>query len=451
MVNADPIKLNAETLQRELAWFAEVIDVRLKLHFGQESDFADIYEIAPPEPMHEQSMYAALTGHYNLSFEERIVLMLALAPHVQPQLLDVFFVKNSDVDRGFSEFGGVKGVAHSGFIPTGETAIFILAGENLERRFALTALFDEQHFFSQHGIVRLETSQGNDPYLSGVLTISREILDFITIGQSRRPNFSSEFPAKRITTPMEWKDLVLDEQVLDQLGEITAWIEHGSQIMNGWGMNKYLKPGYRALFYGPPGTGKTLTASLLGKETGREVYRIDLSMVVSKYIGETEKNLSRIFEQAEHKNWILFFDEADALFGKRTKVEDAHDRYANQEVSYLLQRIEDFEGIVILASNFMSNIDDAFTRRFQTIINFPLPKASQRLSLWEKTLPKSAALSEEVNLNTISQKYELSGGAMMNVVRFCSLMALRRKTNTITLIDIEEGIKREYKKEGRTF
>ena len=450
MVNESPIKLNAETLQRELAWFAEVIDVRLKLHFGQESDFTDIYEITPPEPVHDESMYAALTGHYKLSFEERFVLMLALAPHIQPQLLDVFFVKNSDVDRGFSEFGGVKGVAHSGFLPTGETALFILAGENLERRFALHGLFDEDHFFAQHGIIRLESAQGNDPHLSGVLTISREILDFITIGQSRRPNFSSEFPAKRITTPMEWEDLVLEQQIFEQLDEIKAWIEFEHVIMNDWGLRKNLKPGYRALFFGPPGTGKTLTACLLGKLTKREVYRIDLSMVVSKYIGETEKNLSRIFEQAEHKNWILFFDEADALFGKRTKVEDAHDRYANQEVSYLLQRIEDFEGIVILASNFITNIDDAFTRRFQTIINFPMPKANQRMSLWEKSLPKAATLSDEINLNAISQKYELSGGAMMNVVRFCSLMALRRNTTTITLSDFEEGIKREYKKEGRT-
>lgn len=450
MVAAEPIKLNAETLKRELAWFSEVLDLRLKLYFEQEPDFSDIYEITPPEPLHPESMYALLLDHYKLSFEERIVLMLSLAPHIQPQLLDVFFVKNSDVDRGFSEFGGVKGVGHSGFLPTGETALFILAGDNIERRFALHALFDDEHFFAQHSILRLENAQGNDPHFSGMLTLSREILDFITIGQSRRPNFSTEFPAKRITTPMEWEDLVLEPHIFDQLDEIKAWMEYEHVIMQDWGMRKNLKPGYRAMFHGPPGTGKTLTACLLGKLTKRDVYRIDLSMVVSKYIGETEKNLSRIFEQAEHKNWILFFDEADSLFGKRTKVEDAHDRYANQEVSYLLQRIEDFEGVVILASNFITNIDDAFTRRFQTVISFPMPAPSQRHSLWKKSLPAAATLSPEIDLHEISRKYELSGGAMMNVVRFCSLMALRRESSTITLTDFIEGIKREYKKEGRS-
>jgi SpoVK/Ycf46/Vps4 family AAA+-type ATPase len=128
----------------------------------------------------------------------------------------------------------------------------------------------------------------------------------------------------------------------------------------------------RILFIGAPGTGKKTLASFIGQQSGKEVYRIDLSMVVSKYIGETEKNLSKVFDAAEHKNWILFFDEADALFGKRTDVRDAHDKYANQEVAYLLQRIENYNGLVILASNMKNNIDDAFTRRFQMIINFPL-------------------------------------------------------------------------------
>jgi SpoVK/Ycf46/Vps4 family AAA+-type ATPase len=209
-------------------------------------------------------------------------------------------------------------------------------------------------------------------------------------------------------------------------------MEFEQTIMVEWGMRKKLKPGYRAMFHGPPGTGKTLTACLLGKYTNREVYRIDLSMIVSKYIGETEKNLSKIFEQAEHKNWILFFDEADALFGKRTKVEDAHDRYANQEVSYLLQRIEDFEGIIILASNFITNIDDAFTRRFQTVINFPMPRPGERLDLWKKAIPEAVTLGEDISLHSIAGKYEISGGAMMNVVRYCLLMTLRRGSTTIT-------------------
>jgi SpoVK/Ycf46/Vps4 family AAA+-type ATPase len=151
-------------------------------------------------------------------------------------------------------------------------------------------------------------------------------------------------------------------------------IRQGDVLMNQWNMRHKLRPGCRALFFGPPGTGKTLTATVLGKATGRQVYKVDLSMVVSKYIGETEKNLAGPFDRAEHKDWILFFDEADALFGKRTQVRDAHDRYANQEVSFLLQRIETYHGLVILASNLASHVDEAFARRFGHLVHFPMPR-----------------------------------------------------------------------------
>jgi SpoVK/Ycf46/Vps4 family AAA+-type ATPase len=248
---------------------------------------------------------------------------------------------------------------------------------------------------------------------------------------------------------MEWKDLVLPTQTLEQIDEIKAWVDHSHVLMNDWGMNKRLKPGFKTLFYGPPGTGKTLTACLLGKQCKMDVYRIDLSMIISKYIGETEKNLSRIFDAAEHKNWILFFDEAEALFGKRTGVSDAHDRFANQEVSYLLQRIEDFNGIVILATNLKSNIDDAFNRRFQSVIYFPVPAPEQRFLLWNNSFPQAAVIDEKVSIRQIASKYELTGGTIMNIIRYSSLMTLKRNENVIRLNDIEQGIRREFLKEGK--
>ena len=188
-----------------------------------------------------------------------------------------------------------------------------------------------------------------------------------------------------------------------QIEEIETWLQHGETLMDDWGMAAKLRPGYRSLFYGPPGTGKTMTACLLGKSTGRDVYRVDLSLVVSKYIGETEKNLARVFDQAQHKGWILFFDEADALFGKRTETKDAHDRYANQEVSFLLQRIETFDGIAILASNQRENLDDAFTRRFESIIYFPMPRPEERLRLWQQGFSPKAKLDENLDLERIAR------------------------------------------------
>jgi uncharacterized protein len=196
------------------------------------------------------------------------------------------------------------------------------------------------------------------------------IIRFMHKLQEPEKGINAEF--QLLSTKMEWRDLVLPEQVIKQLNQIETWIKR-DMLVRKRSVRKNLKSGYKVLFHGPPGTGKTLTAVLLGKKTGRDVYRIDLSQTVSRYIGETEKNLAAVFDRAENKDWILFFDEADALFGKRTSVKDAHDRYANQEVSYLLQRIVDYRGLVILSANLKNNIDGAFLRRFQMIIHFPMP------------------------------------------------------------------------------
>lgn len=178
------------------------------------------------------------------------------------------------------------------------------------------------------------------------------------------------FSAEAMTTDLGWSDLVLPPSTLDQLREIEEKIGAEPSMQEDQSSSKR-RPAHSCLFYGPPGTGKTLAASLLGRRVNRDVYRIDLSSVVSKYIGETEKNLERIFERAENVDCILFFDEADALFGKRTDVKDAHDRFANSEVTYLLQRIEAFSGVAILASGHPTVLDDVVTRRFQSVVQFP--------------------------------------------------------------------------------
>jgi SpoVK/Ycf46/Vps4 family AAA+-type ATPase len=281
------------------------------------------------------------------------------------------------------------------------------------------------------------------------LRLSEECLGLATRGQPRRPDLSADFPARHIETKLDWADLVLHPSTLTQVQEIEIWLRHGATLMDQWGMEKKLRPGYRALFYGPPGTGKTMTACLLGKATQREVYKVDLSLVVSKYIGETEKNLARVFDQAQHKGWILFFDEADALFGKRSETRDAHDRYANQEVSFLLQRIETFDGIAILASNQKENIDAAFARRFESIIYFPVPRKEERLRLWRQGFSPKAQLEDAVDLDKISAQHELCGGSIMNVVRYASLQALESGDSLVTLETLQRGIRREHAKEGK--
>src|SRR5262249_2483804 len=208
-----------------------------------------------------------------------------------------------------------QGASHGGFIPTGETAAFLLAGGDLASRFAAARLFDAEAMLARHNLVRLAPVAPGEPELSGALLVSRELLHRFTTGPALGPRFSSEFPARRVRTSADWDRLVLPQATLSQLEEVERWVRYGGRLLDEWGMRGKLQPGFLGLFHGAPGTGKTLAASLLGKRCGCDVYKLDLSMIVSKYIGETEKNLARVFDLAEHKGWILFFDEADALFG----------------------------------------------------------------------------------------------------------------------------------------
>ena len=453
---ADPrlarIALNARVVGRELAWLERVLQARISLHFGQGELLPMLPMAAPPLPRNDEEGgdYAALVHAADLDEDERLVLALALAPHLKPQLLDMLFVRNRNLDRGFSEFGGWKGRSHGGFLPTCETAAFLVAGEDLAHRFALQRLLDEDRPLRRHGLLRLQHDGPGEPWLSAALHVSGDTLERLATGEARKPDYGVGFPARRITTRLGWSDLVLDGEVMDEVQAIVTWFRHGPRLLRDWRLDKALKPGYRSLFYGPPGTGKTLTATLIGQEVGSDVYRIDLSMVVSKFIGETEKNLAQVFDQAQNRQWILFFDEADALFGKRTATSSSNDRYANQEVSYLLQRVEDFPGTVILATNLKANIDDAFARRFQSLVHFPMPDAEQRRLLWEGMVRHTGRLGDDVDLQGLAERHELSGGAIANVVRFGALGALQAGREHIEMADLRRGVAKELRKEGRT-
>lgn len=443
-------KKNAVSLERELAWFNQVLEACIALYFRNECAYASIYEIPPPDQRDTDSLYAEVVSEFAMSFDERIVLILALIPHIRPQILDTFFVHNTNFNRPFTEFGGWKGKTHGGFLPTGETAALILTGGDLEKRFEILRLFADDHFFAKRNVLKIENNGTSEPFFSGALVISTEYLNKLTTGIEHKPDYNIHFPAKRVTTRLSWEHLVLPSEVLEEIDTINGWTRHAKTIMTAWGLDKVIKPGYRALFYGPPGTGKTLTATLIGQLSGADVYRIDLSMLVSKYIGETEKNLANVFDQAENKDWILFFDEADAVFGKRTQTVSAHDRHANQEISYLLQRTEDFPGVVILATNMKANIDEAFARRFQSVVYFPMPDPDQRLQLWKNTLNGRCRLSHDIGLEELAEKYELSGGAIINVVRYGAIRALQENRGSVSHADLLKGISKELMKEGRT-
>lgn len=414
---------------------------------------SSLFEGAPELNFEElQSTFIGqFINEHELKKDEIIVLLIAIVPHLLPNFLIDTVTDEFPEGSDFPLFGGIKGKNHRGIIPTGETIQFIIGGINIDLRNKCLVYFSDQHVFSKQQVLYLEAVPFGEPMMSGKIILQFETYYLLTKGEYPLPKLSPDFPAEKLETPLTWDDLVLNSNTIEYIKDIEIWLQYNDTLMNQWAMKSRIKPGYRALFYGPPGTGKTLIASLLGKYTNRPVYRIDLSTVVSKYIGETEKNLANLFNKAANKNWILFFDEADSIFGKRTNVRDAHDKYANQEVSYLLQRIETHPGLVILASNFKDNIDEAFTRRFQSLVPFEIPGAKERKQIWEKNLPKQLLLSDNIDLDSIAKKYELSGSNIVNIIHYCSLKVLSLKSETLTIEILTEGIKKEYLKEDRLF
>jgi len=382
--------------------------------------------------------------------EESVILLCGLVPHVLPHFFDEIIKEVFPNGGDLPQLGGQRPEDYRGFLPTGETIQFILAQEKVEKRLEIQELFSENHWFYKSNILSIEEVKSTEPKMSGRLLLSPETVHLLSFGEIIKPKFGINFPAKEVSTLLNWEDLIVNESVHAHINPIKLWIKHHQTLMNEWGLKKKVLPGYRTLFFGPPGTGKTLTATLIGKEFERPVYRIDLSQVVSKYIGETEKNLEKIFNQAENKIWILLFDEADALFSKRTSTKSSNDRYANQEVSYLLQRVESFNGLVILTSNFKNNIDDAFLRRFNSVVKFAKPNLEERQKLWQNSKPDEIEIEDKL-IKQLANHYELTGAQIVSCIMHASLLAIDQDEKHLSKENLLSGVKEELEKEERQF
>ncbi|TDF35599.1 ATP-binding protein [Alteromonadaceae bacterium M269] len=429
---------NASDLTQECAWLAQAIETRIGHYFEQGEQQGNDNMPPAPELMGLKSPYALFVVQHSLTDIERLLIVMALAPTIKPQLFDIFLSTNELTGRPFTEFGMVE---HAGsLLATGATAAFVMSAMDLQAR--LNVLEQLQNSPNIQKVLSFDTEPQGTSLLSAPLVLKPEFIQQFTTGAPYRPESNHQFPATYIKSNVTWDEVTLSPIIKSQLNEIVQWVKHGPCLMQEWKIGKRLRPGYRALFYGPPGTGKTLTASLLGDMVNMDVYKIDLSMVTSKYIGETEKNLEQVFSLAEDRRWILFFDEADALFGKRLNTGSANDQFANQNVAYLLQRIERFNGVVILASNYKDNIDNAFFRRFESIIHFAAPKAEERLALWQNGFCEKTRLSPSVNLEALAEQYPLSGADIVNVIRYVSLTLLSEGRAEVLPSDIQQGISR---------
>jgi AAA+ superfamily predicted ATPase len=256
--------------------------------------------------------------------------------------------------------------------------------------------------------------------------------------------------ARKIIPHYKWKDIILPKESVEQLKEICDYVRHRSMVYEKWGFEKKISSGrgVNAIFSGPSGTGKTMSADIIAGELGIDLYKVDLSAVVSKYIGETEKNLSKIFDEARNSNAILFFDEADAIFGKRSEVNDARDRYANIETGYLLQKMEEHSGIVIMATNFIQNMDEAFARRMDCTVDFPAPEKEERLRIWERMMPDQTPREESLDFGLMAEKFEITGGNIKNIALGSAFLAAGNG-GKVGMSGLFHATRREYRKMGR--
>ncbi|MEE6288299.1 AAA family ATPase [Georgenia sp. MJ173] len=296
-------------------------------------------------------------------------------------------------------------------------------------------------------VVRAASAARVQARLAGATTIG---VDHLLAGARAENGTALERLARRIQPAVGWPDLVLPEGVLTGLREVALRARHREQVLGDWRM----RPGggrgrgVAALFAGDSGTGKTMSAEVVAHDLGLDLYVVDLATVVDKYIGETEKNLERIFSAAQGVNAVLLFDEADSIFGKRSEVKDAHDRYANIESAYLLQRLESFDGLAILATNLRANIDDAFTRRLDVVVDFPLPDVEHRRRLWDRCLGEAVPRAGDLDLAFCAGSFELAGGAIRSAAVTAGYFA-SADGGTVTMGHLITAVQREYRKLGR--
>jgi SpoVK/Ycf46/Vps4 family AAA+-type ATPase len=277
----------------------------------------------------------------------------------------------------------------------------------------------------------------------------KEDVDRFAAAARRQSARALDSLATRVPARATWDDLVLPDPAINGLRELCDRVVHRHTVLKQWGLDQRTngRLGVNALFAGPSGTGKTMAAQVIAHELGLELFAIDLSGVVSKYIGETEKNLDAIFRASEGTDAVLLFDEADALFGKRSEVRDSHDRYANLEVSYLLQRMEAHDGVAILATNLRQNLDEAFLRRLAFTIRFPFPEEEERRRIWSMVWPTTVPLETDIDVNLLASRYKFSGGNIRNVAVGAAFLAASAG-RSVSMADVLAAVDREYDKLG---
>ena len=390
--------------------------------------------------------WAQLQTAYALDGFELDLLLLALAPELDVRYQRIYGALQDDPAQNHASV---------------DLALNLLCATPHERLRRPRQLATDAPLF-RHRLLQWPTERGStEPLLQRGLRVAPDLVELLlndgppdATALALRQRDAAEMASltRRLVVLQDWDDLVLPPDAMAQLRELCGQVQFRHEVLGNWGMGskQALGRGVAALFSGPSGTGKTMAAGVVSRQLGRDLFRVDLSQVVSKYIGETEKNLSRIFDCAASINAVLFFDEADAMFGKRSEVKDAHDRHANVEVAYLLQKMEEYEGLAVLATNLRRNLDTAFLRRLHVVIDFPFPDEAQRLNIWQRMFPSSAPLAPDVDFAALARELRLSGGHLRNVALAAASLAAS-EAKSIHQSHLALAAKREYEKLGHSW
>ena len=378
-----------------------------------------------------QGPLAQVIAAAGLTAPEALALVAAVAPYIDEKF-DALYADLTDRP-------GTTGL-------TGEVARTLMA-RTFDARLAATALLGAGAPLRSSGLITLDPPED----LSGRLRPDPALVAWLLGVPAGPPSPSSDFPARPLPTVHTLDDVVLSGPARRRVAELTDRIAHRDLVVDTWGYGRHHDnpAGLIALFHGPPGTGKTMTAAALARTVGLPAWVVDLSALVSKYIGETEKSLAKVFDRAVREPCILVFDEADAVFGKRTEVGDSHDRYANQEVSYLLSRVESHPGVVILTTNLLANIDDAFQRRIHLMVEFTDPGPAERSRLWHAVLPPELPLDDALDLDDLARRFPLSGAQIRDAGIEAAYLAAA-DGRVVTQEYLLTGVNRQFEKAGRT-
>lgn len=407
----------------ELKWLKDCISARLN------------DEQLPEAPLLPEvdSTYTDFVNLHKFQDAERLVLAMALSVHLQRDVLTEHFAK----DDLFWKAAVVRNKQQNQLLPTFETALFVLSGSGTTKRFQFLSIFEVNHTFYRLSVLEVDGTVGGESIYNQVLSLTPTFRDLFIQNKETKPKFSPDFPAQVVHTRLNWEDMILSPSTASKLQEVRDDLELFGPMIEEWGMQNHAAEGCRILFHGDSGTGKTLAAKLLGKSMGRPVFRVDISSVVSKYVGETSKRLGQLFDMAERKSWILFFDEGDALFGQRTGTSGSEggSHYANQDTAFLLQRIENFDGIVIVASNLRTNMDAAFIRRFEHKVKFEGLNHEEQHKLWQQVLPAAVSLHSDIQLAKLIPTYSLSPALIAKTAQRVCRMTYKKK---LTVIDKDD-------------